>query len=44
MTFKHVERRMSKMARRGVVKNDTYSKLLTMSIDVAIEISTRKED
>lgn len=43
MTFKHVERRMSKMARRGVVKNDTYSKLLTMSIDVAIEISTRKE-
>lgn len=41
MTFRHAERRMSKMTRRGVVKNGTYSKLLTLSIDVDIEMTAR---
>lgn len=41
MTFRHAERRMSKMTRRGVVKNGTYSKLLTLNIDVDREMTAR---
>lgn len=41
MTFRYAERRMSKMTRRGVVKNGTYSKLLTLSTDVDIEMTAR---